>query len=129
MRHFIRLIATAFALSMAANPVQADTYPSNPVTIIVPYAAGGVTDLVARLFAQKLGAPMNTSFIVENKAVQSLAAAHEVQLVNYLTATGIEIGLLLNFGGNRLEFKRKYRSFRPKEPGVGGPEQETGCKG
>ena len=54
--------------------------------------------------------------MVENKAVQALNPAHEVQLVNYLTATGIEIGLLLNFGGERLEFKRKYRSYKPKQP-------------
>ncbi len=53
--------------------------------------------------------------LVENKAVQALVPAHEVQLVNYLTATGIEIGLLLNFGAERLEFKRKTRTYRPKE--------------
>ena len=52
--------------------------------------------------------------LIENKAVQSLIPAHEVQLVNYLTATGIEIGLLLNFGSQRLEFKRKTRSYSPK---------------
>ena len=52
--------------------------------------------------------------LIENKAVQSLAAAHEVQLVNYLTATGIEVGLLLNFGADRLEFKRKHRTYKPK---------------
>jgi GxxExxY protein len=49
------------------------------------------------------------SLIVENKSVQKLALAHEVQLVNYLTATKIEEGLLLNFGSDRLEFKKKYR--------------------
>ena len=55
--------------------------------------------------------------LIENKAVQALAPAHEVQLVNYLTATGIEIGLLLNFGSNRLEFKRKTRTYRLKNHG------------
>ncbi len=50
--------------------------------------------------------------MVENKAVQSIAVGHEVQLVNYLTATGIEVGLLINFGSQRLEFKRKHRTFR-----------------
>jgi GxxExxY protein len=53
--------------------------------------------------------------MVENKAVQTLAPAHEVQLVNYLTATGIEIGLLINFGAERLEFKRKHRIYRPRQ--------------
>jgi hypothetical protein len=41
--------------------------------------------------------------------VERLSAAHEVQLVNYLTITGIEIGLLLNFGSSRLEVRRKFR--------------------
>jgi len=54
------------------------------------------------------------SVMIENKAVQTLNAAHEVQLVNYLTATGLEIGLLFNFGGEKLEFKRKHRTYRPK---------------
>jgi GxxExxY protein len=53
--------------------------------------------------------------MIENKAVQTLASAHETQLVNYLTATGIEIGLLFNFGGEKLEFKRKHRTYRPKQ--------------
>jgi GxxExxY protein len=51
--------------------------------------------------------------IVENKAVQALVAAHEVQLVNYLTATGLEEGLLLNFGAPRLEFRKKFRVYQP----------------
>ncbi len=53
--------------------------------------------------------------LVENKAVPAIAPAHEVQLVNYLTATGIEVGLLLNFGSGRLQFKRKTRTYRPKQ--------------
>lgn len=53
------------------------------------------------------------SVIVELKATQALAAAHEVQIVNYLTATGIDVGLLLNFGAQSLEFKRKARTYRP----------------
>ncbi len=47
--------------------------------------------------------------IVEIKAVQTLAKAHEAQLVNYLNATGIETGLLLNFGAPSLEFRRRQR--------------------
>jgi GxxExxY protein len=52
--------------------------------------------------------------MIENKAAQGITPAYEVQLVNYLTATGIEIGLLLNFGAKRLEFKRKSRTLPPK---------------
>ncbi len=51
--------------------------------------------------------------IVEIKAINGLLAAHDVQLVNYLSATGIDEGLLLNFGVSSLEFRKKYRDYRP----------------
>lgn len=51
--------------------------------------------------------------IVELKAVRSLDKAHEVQLVNYLTATGVDTGLLLNFGPS-VQVKRKFRQYKPK---------------
>ena len=49
--------------------------------------------------------------IVELKAVNNLVSAHEVQLVNYLTATQLDNGLLINFGGPKIEIKRKYRIY------------------
>ncbi len=49
--------------------------------------------------------------IVELKAVQNLGKEHEVQLVNYLTATGIDDGLLINFGPS-VKIKRKFRLYR-----------------
>lgn len=51
--------------------------------------------------------------LVELKAVQTLAREHEVKLVNYLTATGVDIGLLLNFGPS-VQVKRKFREYKPK---------------
>ena len=53
--------------------------------------------------------------VVELKAVQGLAKEHEVQLVNYLTAMRIDIGLLLNFGPS-VQVKRKFREYKPKAP-------------
>lgn len=55
------------------------------------------------------------SVIVELKAVRSLDSAHEVQLVNYLTATGIDTGLLVNFGPS-VQVKRKFRQYKQKNP-------------
>jgi GxxExxY protein len=52
---------------------------------------------------------VNDSVIVEVKAIQTLAKPHEIQLVNYLTATRLNEGLPLNFGADRLEFKKKFR--------------------
>ena len=51
--------------------------------------------------------------VVELKAAQALAKEHEVQLVNYLTATRIDLGLLLNFGPS-VQVKRKFREYKPK---------------
>ena len=50
--------------------------------------------------------------ILELKAVNALHLAHEIQLVNYLTATGIDDGLLINFGSDSLQFKRKFRVYK-----------------
>jgi hypothetical protein len=50
--------------------------------------------------------------LVELKAVNALHAIHEVQMVSYLTASRKDVGLLLNFGAERLEYKRKHRVFR-----------------
>jgi GxxExxY protein len=49
--------------------------------------------------------------IVELKSVRRIISAHEVQLVNYLTATKKDVGLLLNFGERKVEVKRKIREL------------------
>ena len=49
--------------------------------------------------------------IIELKAVRALDKIHEVQLVNYLTATGINTGLLLNFGPS-VQVRRKFRDYK-----------------
>ena len=52
---------------------------------------------------------VNETLICELKAISTLSKADEVQLVNYLTATNRDFGLLLNFGAASLQFKRKHR--------------------
>ncbi len=49
------------------------------------------------------------TLICELKAISCLTKADEVQVVNYLTATNHDVGLLLNFGAESLQFKRKHR--------------------
>jgi GxxExxY protein len=73
--------------------------------ITVPYDGQVVGVFTADLL-------VNDSLIIEVKANQLVAKAHEVQLVNYLVATGIDDGLLLNFGAERLEYKKKFRLSR-----------------
>jgi len=57
---------------------------------------------------------VENSLVLELKAVSALNAIHEAQLVNYLNATKIEDGLLINFGAASLERKHKYRTYRPR---------------
>ena len=52
---------------------------------------------------------VESRLILELKAVTALNKRHEAQVVNYLTATGINDGLLLNFGTPSLQYKHKYR--------------------
>ena len=65
----------------------------------------------AKVKAKARRAPKRTPKRVA--ASKPLSKAHEVQLVNYLVATGIDIGLLLNFGQS-VEIKRKHREYRPR---------------
>ncbi len=58
---------------------------------------------------------VDRSLILELKAVQAILPEHEVQVVNYLTATGLERALLLNFGARSLQVKKKFRNPRLQE--------------
>lgn len=51
------------------------------------------------------------AIILELKSVRRVVKAHEVQLVNYLTATRKDVGLIINFGESRVEIKRKVREL------------------
>jgi GxxExxY protein len=77
---------------------------SNQFQIPVPvyYRGQQVGDFIADVLT-------DGKVLCELKAVEALKTVHEVQLVNYLQATGLDIGLLINFGPTRVDIKRKYR--------------------
>lgn len=58
---------------------------------------------------------VNNSVIVELKAASSIHKAHEVPLVNYLNATNQPEGVLINFGVASLQFKKKFKDYKPKQ--------------
>ena len=90
--------AMVIALSDAGVPVQQQT------AIDVFFRS----KLVGEFYADLL---VDGNVIVELKAVPSaLAPMHEAQLINYLNATGIPVGLLLNFGNPKLQYRRLTRS-------------------
>jgi len=73
--------------------------------ITVTYHGQVVGDFVADII-------VDDNVIVELKSVRRIISAHEVQLVNYLVATGKPVGLLINFGECRVEVKRKLRELK-----------------
>ncbi len=54
--------------------------------------------------------------LLELKAVECILSVHELQIVNYLKATGLDLGLILNFGTRSLQIKRKYREPLNSQP-------------
>src|SRR5262245_27435241 len=61
------LLALGLVAGLSATASAQNGYPSRPVTLVVPYAAGGSIDLVARIVAEGLSARLGQSFVVDNK--------------------------------------------------------------
>src|SRR5215831_9762210 len=66
-RQFLHLAAGAAALPAVSRNTRAQAYPSRPVRIIVPFAAGGGTDITARLIGQWLSDRLGQQFVIENR--------------------------------------------------------------
>ena len=66
-RHIAALLALAAVLAAATPPARADDYPSRPVKIIVPFGAGGPTDVYTRDIAEELRKALHQSFFMENR--------------------------------------------------------------
>jgi tripartite-type tricarboxylate transporter receptor subunit TctC len=84
--------AFAFAIS-AANHAMAQVYPSRPVTVIVPFSAGGTTDVIARILGEHMSRTLGQQFVVENvvgaggttgstRAMRASPDGHTIELGN-----------------------------------------------
>ena len=77
--------------------------------ITVRYDGEVVGEFIADLLVEEI-------LLIELKAVRALNPAHETQLVNYLVATHLPVGLLINFAESSVEVKRKVRVLKPAHP-------------
>lgn len=67
-RMLLKLAAGAASLSFLGMPASAQSFPERTITLVVPFAAGGSTDVVARVIAQKMGDELGQQIVVENVA-------------------------------------------------------------
>src|SRR6516165_1496980 len=67
-RNFLRLTAGAAALPTVPRFARAQTYPSRPITMIVPFAPGGLTDVIGRVLAEGMRTSLGQPVIIENVA-------------------------------------------------------------
>ena len=80
MGRFGRLLSLAFCLVIVAPPAPAQSqYPTRPIQVIVPYAPGGLTDVVARLYSEPLCQSFDRGALVESKpGVSGIVAIEEM---------------------------------------------------
>jgi tripartite-type tricarboxylate transporter receptor subunit TctC len=65
-RRFLHLAVRAVGLPAVSRIARAQTYPSRPITIVVPFPAGGALDVLGRILAARMKAPLGQTIIVEN---------------------------------------------------------------
>jgi GxxExxY protein len=88
--------ALVIELNTAGIPFQSQ----KPLTVLYKKQVAGsfVADIV-----------VENRLLLELKALDSILSVHELQVVNYLKATGLDLGLILNFGRSTLQIRRKFR--------------------
>src|SRR4051794_28063163 len=107
-RVFISLLSLCAAALVSSATAFAETYPSRPVRWIVPYPAGGATDILARLVGHRLSERFGQQFIIENKAgagnnigteavVNSAPDGYTLLLVNPANAINASLYAKLNY--------------------------------
>jgi len=99
-----RFLESVYEKCMLIELKQQGIQALSQASINVHYEGKIVGEFFADLFVEN-------SVIVELKSVRRVIQAHEVQLVNYLTATKTDVGLLLNFADKKVEVKRKTRKL------------------
>jgi tripartite-type tricarboxylate transporter receptor subunit TctC len=90
-RRFLRLAAGAAALPGVSRIARAQSYPSHPITLVVPFAAGGPTDTIARIMGQRMRQSLDQTVIIEN--VTGAAGSIGVGRVARASPDGYTVGI------------------------------------
>jgi len=117
MRDGLIVAAALFAGALASTPVVAQDYPVKPVKIVVGFAAGGPTDVIARVLAQDMAASLNQGVIVENKTgANALIATQEVKRAPPDGYTLLMTTLSHNVNAILMADKNPYDPIKDYEP-------------
>jgi tripartite-type tricarboxylate transporter receptor subunit TctC len=90
-RRFLRLAVGAGVLPVVSRIVKAQSYPSRPITMVVPFAAGGATDVIGRIIAERMKQSLGQPVIIEN--VTGANGSIGVGRVARATPDGYTIGI------------------------------------
>ena len=100
MNGLLASLMVALAAFCSGAATAQDKWPSRPVTVIVPFAAGGNTDVMARIFGEHLGKRLGQQFVIENKpgagGVTGLNAAAKAAPDGYTVAVATSGGIVIN---------------------------------
>ena len=104
---FFRALLMTFAIAVSASPASAASYPTRTVKLIVPFAAGGGTDVLARIIAQKLNEKWGQAVIVENQpgasggiGTRAVVNATPDGYTLLMASTGALMAAASSFGGD-----------------------------
>ncbi len=100
MRRSLAVLAIVVA-TVSGSPVRAqDNWPSRPVTVVVPFGAGGNTDVLARIYAARLSARLGQQFVIENRvgagSITGLTSLAKAGPDGYTVGIGTAAGLAIN---------------------------------
>jgi tripartite-type tricarboxylate transporter receptor subunit TctC len=117
MNTLVRFAALIAACAVAAPPVLAQAYPQKAVRIVVPFAPGGTTDIVARLLAAKLAQPLGQSVVIDNRPGANGIVGSEIVARSAPDGYTLMMGYLGNLAMNpALYAKLSYDPIRDYVP-------------
>jgi tripartite-type tricarboxylate transporter receptor subunit TctC len=99
-----------------AQCAAADNYPSQPITMIIPFGAGGPTDAIARILAQRMGESLGQTIVVENVTGAAGTIATGKAVHSQPDGYTLSIGHYGTYGVNQLVCSLPYDLVRDLEP-------------